>query len=115
MFSYQFYDKIKRELSLWVDQHYGKNDTEKVSPMSKVILYTKKICPLCDEALELLKTFQYEYDFEIEERDIYTNDQWLEKFYVRIPVVSMNGKEIDGEKINYEDLDLFLRKHMSKM
>ncbi len=72
--------------------------------MTKVIFYTKEICSLCEEAYALLNVFKHDYDFEIEERDIYTNDNWLEEYQLRIPVVEVNGKQIDCEEMSYEVL-----------
>lgn len=86
-----------------------------MSPLSKVILYTKEICPLCDEALSLLKLLQFEYDFTIEERDIYTNDKWLEKYCMSIPVLSIHGQEVAGDQIHYEKLAKMMREYMAEM
>lgn len=55
--------------------------------MVTLYFYTKKDCPLCEEGLVLLKHLQSAYSFQIEERDIYTRDEWLEKYQIRIPVV----------------------------
>ena len=72
--------------------------------MTKVIFYTKEICSLCEEAYALLNMFKQDYAFEIEERDIYTNDKWLEEYQLRIPVVEINGKQIDCEEMSYDAL-----------
>lgn len=76
--------------------------------MTKVIFYTKEICPLCEEVYALLNIFKQDYSFEIEERDIYTNDEWLETYQLRIPVVEINGQQLDCEKMNYESLKKML-------
>src|SRR5690625_6565534 len=69
--------------------------------MAKVIFYTKEVCSLCDDAAALLSMFQQQYSFEIEVRDIYTKDEWLAEYQLLIPVVSMNGKEINCEEMSY--------------
>ncbi|MET3727194.1 glutaredoxin [Fictibacillus halophilus] len=61
----------------------------------KVILYTKIHCPLCDEAHKLLQKLQQEISFSIESIDIYQDDLLLEKYGLMIPVVEIEGKEID--------------------
>lgn len=33
------------------------------------------------------------------ERDIYKNDEWLEKYHLAIPVVEMDGEEVEYGKI----------------
>lgn len=79
--------------------------------MNKVIFYTREICPLCEEALSLLSLFQHEYNFELEKRDIHSNDEWLENYQLIIPVIEVNGEQLYGENINYENLDQFLSRN----
>lgn len=74
----------------------------------KVILYTKEVCSLCEDALALLLMFQNDYPFELEERDIHTNDDWLGDYQLRIPVIEVNGKQIDCEEIGYEAIEQIL-------
>jgi len=66
----------------------------------EVILYTKTNCPLCDDAKVLLEVVLQDYDVEIREKDIYEDDHLLEKYQLMIPVV-----EIDGEEIDYGQID----------
>jgi len=104
---------IKDELNEIVWQNKDKEVIIKkmdVSIMTKVIFYTSEICSLCEEAYALLTMFKQAYSFEIEERDIYTNDQWLEEYQLRIPVVEINGKQIDCEEISYDMLENVLKK-----
>jgi len=79
--------------------------------MAKVIFYTKEVCSLCDDAAALLSMFQQQYSFEIEVRDIYTKDEWLAEYQLLIPVVSMNGKEINCEEMSYEKLEAALKEY----
>lgn len=81
--------------------------------MKKVIFYTKEVCSLCDDAEALLYMFQQQYSFEIERREIYTNDEWLEEYQLLIPLVSMDGKEINCEEISYETLEVALKEYTS--
>lgn len=80
--------------------------------MTKVLFYTKEVCSLCEEAYVLLNMLKQDYAFEIEERDIYTNDKWLEEYQLRIPVVEVNGKQIDCGEMNYESLKDILDKNI---
>lgn len=76
--------------------------------MLTVHFYTKKQCPLCDHALIILEDLQDELDFHIEERDIYEKDEWLEAYGLMIPVV-----QVEGEDIQYGKLDrISLRKRL---
>ncbi|WP_044892992.1 glutaredoxin family protein [Bacillus alveayuensis] len=62
----------------------------------KVILYSKVDCCLCEKAKTVLQELQREFSFEVKEIDIYKDDRLLEKYQLMIPVV-----EIDGEEIEY--------------
>ncbi|MEE9325642.1 MAG: glutaredoxin family protein [Dehalococcoidia bacterium] len=61
---------------------------------SKVIIYTKDDCHLCQKAKEKLKGLQGEFDFLIEEVDITKDAELYLKYKESIPVV-----EIDDEII----------------
>lgn len=78
--------------------------------MFNVKFYTKENCLLCEEALEMLTLFQEKYLFDIEERDIYTNDDWLFEHQIRIPVIEINEEQLDCEQLNYERLENMLQK-----
>ncbi len=80
--------------------------------MKTVNFYTKEICSLCEEAEALLLMFQQDFSFNIEMRDIYTNDDWLEAYHLRIPVVEIGEEQIDCEEMNYDNLRRFLKQHM---
>lgn len=79
--------------------------------MPTVIFYTKDICSLCDDAEALVSMFQHEYEFELEERDIYSNDEWLEQYQLLIPVVEVNGEQITCEEMGYDALEKLFKKH----
>jgi len=72
----------------------------------------KERCVLCDEAMTLLRMLQHDYSFDIEERNIYARDEWLELYQIVIPVIEVNGEQISGVGINYEILEDFLKKQM---
>ncbi|MFA1819164.1 glutaredoxin family protein [Virgibacillus oceani] len=82
--------------------------------MQKLIFYTKALCSLCDDAKALLLMFQREYPFELEERDIYTNDEWLEKYQLLIPYVQINDSTLDCEEINIKSLEQILKDNIEK-
>lgn len=62
----------------------------------RVVLYSKNDCCLCENAKAILQELQEEFVFGIEEIDIYKDDRLLEKYHLMIPVV-----EIDGEEVEY--------------
>jgi glutaredoxin len=61
----------------------------------KINLYSKTNCPLCDKAKQVLQELQNEFSFEINEIDIYQDDTLLEKYQLMIPVVEIDGEEVD--------------------
>lgn len=60
----------------------------------KVVLYSKDECCLCDNAKAILRELQKEFSFQVEEVDIYKDDALLERYQIMIPVVEIDGKEI---------------------
>ena len=61
--------------------------------MTRVILYGKPGCHLCEEAREVVLSVRLEREFELAEVDI-TLDPGLNREYgERIPVVAVNGEE----------------------
>ncbi|MDY0405137.1 glutaredoxin family protein [Virgibacillus sp. 179-BFC.A HS] len=73
--------------------------------MLRIIYYTKQNCSLCDNARALLGMLQNEYAFDIEERDIYTNDDWLEKYQLLIPCVQIGDMYLDCEHMDLPHLE----------
>lgn len=61
----------------------------------KVTYYTKENCSLCDKGLMVLKDINKDIPLEIEMVDIYKDDELLEKYQIMIPVIEINGIEVD--------------------
>nr|WP_026092540.1 glutaredoxin family protein [Calidifontibacillus oryziterrae] len=61
----------------------------------QVNFYTRTVCPLCDHAKEILEELKNEYPIEIKEIDIYEDDELLEKYQLMIPVVEIEGVQVD--------------------
>lgn len=77
----------------------------------KINLFTKRNCPLCDEAHEILQELKHEIPLDIEEIDIYSDDKLLETYQLKIPVIVSEGKELDYGKISIETLRQKLKSH----
>jgi glutaredoxin len=61
--------------------------------MTRVTLYGKPGCCLCDEARQVVDVVRARYPFDLEEVDI-TRDPALERAYrERIPVLAIDGEE----------------------
>ncbi|MGF9964152.1 glutaredoxin family protein [Bacillus rhizoplanae] len=61
----------------------------------EVILYTKEECGLCQKAKQLLQELKTEYVFDLKEINIYEDEQLLEKYHLMIPVVEIEGEEVE--------------------
>ncbi|OEH92304.1 glutaredoxin family protein [Bacillus solimangrovi] len=78
----------------------------------KVVMYSRKQCPLCEKAKIQLLALQTEFQFEFEEVDIYENDSLLERYQLMIPVVEINGEEVEYGQIVKENIRKRLLKKM---
>ncbi|MGH2540295.1 MAG: glutaredoxin family protein [Actinomycetota bacterium] len=63
-------------------------------PPTKVVLYSRPGCHLCDEAREVVLAERDRTPFDLEEVDIETDDALLRDYGVRIPVVTIGGAEV---------------------
>ena len=70
--------------------------------------YTKKNCPLCEEAKDLLKLLQREMTFTLLEVDIYSNDALLERYGLMIPVIEINHQVIQYGHIDIDEIRRYL-------
>ena len=77
--------------------------------MLRVLFYTKERCSLCDDAEALLSLFEKEYSYELEKRDIYSNDLWLGQYQLQIPVIEIEGKQLNVQDINYNSIETLLK------
>ena len=58
-----------------------------------VVLYSRPGCGLCDRAREVLEVQRARTPFELTEIDVTGDDQLELEFGIRIPVVSVDGRE----------------------
>lgn len=65
-----------------------------------ITLYTRNGCHLCETAKEIIDDLRNAVDFDYKECDIALDDEWTEKYGLMIPVVM-----IDGEEIQYGHVD----------
>ncbi|MGM8366106.1 glutaredoxin family protein [Virgibacillus sp. W0181] len=79
--------------------------------MLQVVFYTKDNCSLCEEARAIILLLQKHYPFELEERDIYTKDEWLEEYQLLIPAVEMNDIRLNCEELTFETLEQALQEN----
>jgi glutaredoxin len=62
--------------------------------VTRVVLYTREGCHLCDDALAILERVRADQPFELDARDIERDDDLLRRYLERIPVVELDGEEL---------------------
>ncbi|PGL71695.1 glutaredoxin family protein [Bacillus sp. AFS055030] len=70
----------------------------------KLTLFTKENCGLCKEAKDAIRLVQSEYEIEVDEIDIYSDDALLEQYQIMIPVIQINGETVAYGKIHKIDI-----------
>ncbi|WP_059172076.1 glutaredoxin family protein [Bacillus sp. FJAT-27445] len=76
---------------------------------TKVTLYTRSRCPLCDKAKADLLEIRGEEDFELEEIDIASSDELTEEYGLMIPVIHVDGEEAGYGIIDKDYLYSFIK------
>jgi hypothetical protein len=61
--------------------------------MTRVVLYSRAGCCLCDDARVILERVRRGRPFTLEERDIDRDDALLRAYLERIPVVTIEGEQ----------------------
>jgi glutaredoxin len=58
----------------------------------RVIMYTRRGCPLCEDAWALLEGERGRYGFALEAVDVDPDPELVERYGLEVPVVVVNGK-----------------------
>lgn len=72
--------------------------------MKTVKLYSRPRCHLCETAREILEELQQQWNFTMEEINIDLDDVLVEKYGIMIPVVELDGEEVQYGRINKFDI-----------
>lgn len=82
--------------------------------MQKTVkLYSRPRCHLCETAREILEDLQTNFNFTIEEINIDLDDDLVEKYGIMIPVVELDGEEIQYGIVNKKFIsEAFTRKNL---
>ena len=80
--------------------------------MTRVVLYSREGCCLCDDARAILERVRHERPFALEERDIDSDDAMLRAYLERIPVVTIDG--VEAFELFLDESELALRLDMVK-
>ena len=63
-----------------------------ITASQKVVVLSKDGCHLCEKAIDVLKDLSEEYGLQLEIIDIRDNDALYKEFFLRIPVIKIDGK-----------------------
>lgn len=74
-----------------------------------VNFYTRPVCPLCDKAKAQLLELANEFPLVIHEIDIYQDDDLLEKYQLMIPVIEIDGEEVDYGMVSQDAVRHYLQ------
>jgi glutaredoxin len=77
--------------------------------VATVVLYARNGCHLCDEAREVIAAVRASARFAFEEVDIETDDALVREYGVRIPVVTVDGRELFEYRVDAADLAAAVR------
>ena len=61
--------------------------------MTRVVLFGRPGCHLCEDALAVIERVRARVPFELEQRDIESDEEWFKRYLERIPVVEVDGRE----------------------
>lgn len=82
--------------------------------MKKTVkLYSRPSCHLCETAREILEELQQSWNFTIKEINIDLDDELVEKYGIMIPVVELDGEELQYGIVNKKFIsEAFSRKNL---
>ena len=72
--------------------------------MTRVTLYTRPDCCLCDDARAALARVRPQHDFELEEIDISGDATLTARYGERVPVVMLDGVPVLELRIDEDEL-----------
>jgi glutaredoxin len=77
-------------------------------------MYSKENCSLCTKAKKVIEDLCEEFPLELHEVDIYQDDTLLEKYQIMIPVIEIDGHEVEYGIIHKEVVKEWLTKYTNK-
>jgi glutaredoxin len=71
--------------------------------MTRVTLYTRVGCCLCDEAKQVLRAARARAAFEFLEIDIDRHPEWLPLYSEEVPVIAIDGRKAFKFKVSVDE------------
>ncbi len=78
----------------------------------QVTMYSKENCSLCTKAKKVIEELSEEFPLDLNEVDIYKDDELLEKYQIMIPVIEIDGNEVGYGIIHKEVIQEYLSKYL---
>ena len=72
--------------------------------MTRVTIYSRPDCHLCEEMKAIVEIVRRDTPFELEEIDISTDTTLEARYGVEIPVLEINGKKAAKYRVGEDDL-----------
>jgi glutaredoxin len=79
--------------------------------MTRVTLYSKPECHLCDDVKQVIERVRACQPFDLEVRNILDDPADVAKYQTAIPVVLVNGHEIARYRLTEQRLEWGLKAH----
>ncbi len=70
----------------------------------EVILYTRRVCGLCDETAEMLRSLRDDLRFALTERDVDEDAALREEYNDIVPVVVVGGRVVAHAPVDAAEL-----------
>ncbi|MFD1778637.1 glutaredoxin family protein [Fredinandcohnia salidurans] len=78
----------------------------------QVTMYSKENCSLCTKAKQVIEELSEEFPLDLNEVDIYKDDELLEKYQIMIPVIEIDGNEVEYGIIHKEAIQEYLNRYL---
>ena len=75
--------------------------------MTRVTLYTRAGCCLCEDAKQVLAAARARAPFDLEEIEIDRHPEWLRLYNEEVPVIAIDGRKAFKHKVS---MDEFLKR-----
>ena len=73
------------------------------NPSPRVVIYSRPGCHLCEEAKKVIESSGYPEEYTLEEINIETDPDLLQRYRFEIPVITIDGVEVFKNRVSSEE------------